>query len=96
MNLMSMVFFYAGQAEPVPSGVDYGISKDGNAVIIFTNRLWARRYIRKHILSQSEYRISVAIDMDSNYLNVPRVGLKLSRSQVTALNGMAEDLVKLL
>jgi hypothetical protein len=72
-----------GRLNRIPSGVDYGISqKDGNAVIIFTNRIVGAKgdiysQIAYTVYKDGDIRISVAIDMDNNYLHVPRVGLSL-------------------
>jgi beta-galactosidase len=75
--------FMPGRLNRIPSGVDYGISqKDGNAVIIFTNRIVGAKgdiysQIAYTVYKDGDIRISVAIDMDNNYLHVPRVGLSL-------------------
>ncbi len=74
-------YFMPGRLDRKPLDMDYGISaKDGSAYIVFTNRIVGDKGDIYSRVSYTVYRdgdvqVGAAIDIDSSYVHVPRVGL---------------------
>ncbi|HZJ57847.1 MAG TPA: glycoside hydrolase family 2 TIM barrel-domain containing protein [Clostridia bacterium] len=73
--------FMPGKLKRNPLAMDYGISqREGSARIAFTNRIDGDKGSIYSRVSYTVYRdgdigVSAAIDIDSNYVHLPRVGL---------------------
>lgn len=73
--------FMPGKLKRQPLNMDYGISyKDGNAYVIFTNKITGDKgdiysKVTYTIYKDGDIEVSAAVDIDSKYVHVPRVGL---------------------
>ncbi|HZJ82897.1 MAG TPA: glycoside hydrolase family 2 TIM barrel-domain containing protein [Clostridia bacterium] len=72
-----------GKLERQPLNVDYGISSEGgNVNIIFTNKITGDNgdiysQVSYTVYKDGDIRVNASMDIDSNYVHVPRVGLSL-------------------
>jgi beta-galactosidase len=73
-----------GKLKRVPLAADYGVTqREGNARVMFTNRIDGDKGSIYSQVTYTVYRdgdigVSAAIDIDSNYVHLPRVGLSFT------------------
>ena len=73
--------FMPGKLKRQPLDVDYGIScKDGKAYVVFTNKVTGDKgdiysQVSYTIYKDGDIVVSADMDIDSNYVHVPRIGL---------------------